>query len=357
MHLLFVASAVGPLGTGISGGVELNLLNLARALQERGHVVHIVAPAGSHTGAVPLVWEAEGLPPAFAQGETRHSPVILPQPSVLANLWEGARALQSQYDFIVNWGYDWLPLYLTRFFQTPILHVISMGSLLDHIDEAIAGVISAFPGTVAVHSQAQAGTFVGIEDLVILPCGMDLSAYTFCFEPENYLAWIGRIAPEKGLEDALAAAALANLPLYVLGRLQDPAYFAQIQADNPSAILKYCGFLPTDEMQSVLGKAKALLVTPKWIEAFGNVVVEALACGVPVIAYRRGGPSETVLDGLTGFLTPPDEPAALAAAIGKVDTIDRFRCRTHAEANYSLSAMADRFETWLKKLDNTEKKI
>ncbi|MBC7881709.1 MAG: glycosyltransferase family 4 protein [Anaerolineae bacterium] len=357
MRLLFVASAVGPLGTGIAGGVELNLLNLAHALQARGHVVHIVAPAGSRTGEIPLVWQAQGLPPAFAQGETRDSPVILPQPSVLANLWEGARALQNDYDLIVNWGYDWLPLYLTRFFQTPVLHVISMGSLLDHIDSAIAQVLSDCPGTVAVHSQAQAETFVGIENLVILPCGMDLSAYTFCSKPENYLVWIGRIAPEKGLEDALAAAALAKLPLYVLGRLQDPGYFAQIQADNPGAILKYCGFLPTDEMQSVVGKAKALLVTPKWIEAFGNVVVEALACGVPVIAYRRGGPAETVLDAITGFLTPPDDPSALVAAIAKLDTIDRARCRAHAEENYTLSVMTDRFETWFRKLDKSQKPI
>jgi UDP-glucose:tetrahydrobiopterin glucosyltransferase len=352
MRLLFVGSAVGPLGTGIAGGVELNLLNLAGALHRRGHTVHLAAPAGSRTGMLPLVIEADGLPPAFAQHEERTAPVILPQPSLLAALWEGARACQHRYDLVVNWGYDWLPLYLTPFFERPLLHVISMGSLLQSIDTQLVRVLERAPGTVAVHSHAQAETFapaLGPEDFVVLPCGMDLCAYRFRPEGDACLAWVGRIAPEKGLEDALAAAALAGLPLHVLGRMQDEVYFERARALHPRANVHYRGFLPTDAMQEALGHARALLLTPKWVEAFGNVVVEALACGVPVVSYRRGGPAETILDGITGFLTPPDDPRSLAEAVARVGALDRARCRAHAEAHYSLGRMADRFEEWFRR--------
>jgi UDP-glucose:tetrahydrobiopterin glucosyltransferase len=82
------------------------------------------------------------------------------------------------------------------------------------------------------------------------------------------------------------------------------------------------------------------------VEAFGNVAIEALACGVPVIAYRRGGPAEIVRDGETGFLVEPDRVTGLVEAIERLDKIDRYTCRQQAEEEYSLSAMGDRVEAW-----------
>ncbi len=81
--------------------------------------------------------------------------------------------------------------------------------------------------------------------------------------------------------------------------------------------------MATKELQEELGKCKALLMTPRWIEAFGNVAIEALACGVPIIAYDRGGPSEIVKHGHTGFLVEPDSITGLVAAIDKIEQIDR----------------------------------
>jgi UDP-glucose:tetrahydrobiopterin glucosyltransferase len=87
-------------------------------------------------------------------------------------------------------------------------------------------------------------------------------------------------------------------------------------------------------------------MTPRWVEAFGNVAIEALACGVPVIAYRRGGPTEIVQDGKTGWLVEPDSVTGLVEAIAQSDLIDRRLCRQQAEAEYSLTAMGDRLEQW-----------
>ena len=90
-------------------------------------------------------------------------------------------------------------------------------------------------------------------------------------------------------------------------------------------------------------------MTPKWVEAFGNVAIEALACGVPVVAYGRGGPLEIIEDGVTGYLVKPDSVDGLVAAIAQLPRIDRATCRAQAEAKYSLAAMGERTEAWLRK--------
>ena len=91
-------------------------------------------------------------------------------------------------------------------------------------------------------------------------------------------------------------------------------------------------------------------MTPRWVEAFGNVAIEALACGVPVIAYRRGGPAEIITDGKTGFLVEPDSVAGLVEAIGKLSEIDRADCRHAAETVFSQSAWGDVIESWFYRL-------
>jgi len=104
--------------------------------------------------------------------------------------------------------------------------------------------------------------------------------------------------------------------------------------------------LPTDELQAVIGGCVAVLMTPKWVEAFGNVAIEAMACGVPVIAYRRGGPAEIVIDGETGFLVEPDDVAGLIDAVRRVDEINRAMCRQQVQARYSTEALAERVDAW-----------
>jgi len=353
MRLLFVSTPVGPLGSGIGGGVELNLLNLAQALVKRGEEVTLIAPAGSGPAcsARGLVCiEVPGTPPELAQNQTREEAIVLADPSLLTNLWQKVRVLESEYDLIVNWGYDWLPFYLTSFFSRPIAHIVSMGSLSDAVDGRLAHVIAHFPGTVAVHTQTQAQTFPFAQDLVVLPCGMDLTQYEFNPKPQSRLAWVGRITPEKGLEDALAVAAKAHKPLDIMGYVQDEPYYQRCLASYPQAEVTFHGFLPTSQMQAILRESQALLITPKWVEAFGNVAVEALACGVPVLAYDRGGPQEITLDGITGFVTPADDIEAMVEALGCIELIDRAQCRSRAEQEFSLDAMTRRFSNWFKQI-------
>jgi len=348
LKLLFVSTPVGALGTGIGGGVELSLYNIAQEMLRRRHSLQILAPVGSKA-QLPIV-EIPGNLQIIAQSQERDTPIIMPDKSVLANMWEYARYIQGEYDLIVNFAYDWLPFYLTPFFNSPIAHFVSMGSLSEAMDEIIKEVEYRFPGTIGFYTPSQAATFALNSQCACLSSGIDLSLYEFCPQPDNYLAWLGRIAPEKALEDAVEAAQIANIPLKIMGKMQDEAYWQKICASYPDAPIEYLGFLSTSDMQQQLRSCKALLMTPRWIEAFGNVAIEALACGVPVIAYRRGGPAEIVQDGETGFLVEPDSVEGLVNAIAQLHQINRSTCRQSAESKYSLQALGDRFEDWFRKI-------
>ena len=345
LKILLISSPIGCLGTGSGGGVELTLKNIATQLIQRGHTIKIVAALGSTAWGMPLI-EIAGNSQTSAQTLGRDEPIIIPAASVLANMWEYARTVQSEYDLIVNFAYDWLPFYLTPFFNCPIAHLVSMGSLTEAMDRIIEQIAIQFPSTIGVHSKAQAQTFSFAEHCRCLGNGIDLSLYDFCAEPAPWAAWVGRIAPEKGLEDAVAASGITGIGLKIMGFVENQAYWQQIVQDNLDAPIQYEGFLPTDELQKRLRLCRALLMTPRWLEAFGNVAIEALACGVPVIAYRRGGPAEIVEDGKTGFLVEPDSVEGLVEALGKLDTIDRHACRQRVESEYSNQAMGDRIEQW-----------
>ncbi|MCY7323157.1 MAG: glycosyltransferase family 4 protein [Phormidesmis sp. CAN_BIN36] len=345
LRLLLLSTSVGALGSGLGGGVELTLKNIAQALKQQGHQVTLVAPANSVLEGVSLV-TISGKLVITAQTEERSASISLPPNSVLGNIWDYAHQVEHEYDLLVNFAYDWLPFYLTPFFKRPIAHLVSMGSLTDAMDQIIEQIAVEFPGTIAVHSRAQAETFWFADRCRNIQNGFDLSLYEFCDRPKRQLAWVGRIAPEKGLEDAVAAAQIVGIPLKIWGLIQDKAYWNQICDDYPDVTIAYCGFLPTSELQQNLGQSQALLMTPRWVEAFGNVAIEALACGVPVIAYSRGGPAEIVRDGETGWLVEPDSVDGLVNAIAQLERLDRRACRRQAEAEYSLEAMSDRLEAW-----------
>lgn len=349
LKILFLSTSVGALGSGGGGGVELTVQNLAQELSSRGHQIEVVAPHGSWLTNIKVTTILGNLQ-VPVQTQSRDVATCLPNNSVLANMWDYARQVQEQFDLMVNFAFDWLPFYLTPFFANPVAHFISMGSMTDASDRIMERIIERYPNTFGVYSQAQADTFAFAQQCQVLGSAIDLSLYQFNHYPGKSVAWLGRIAPEKALEDALAAAKLTNTPLKIMGRIQDQEYWQKICANFPDTPLKYLGFLDTKKLQQELGQCRALLMTPRWIEAFGNVAIEALACGVPIIAYCRGGPSEIVRDGQTGFLVEPDNVAALARAINEISQIDRLACRQQAETEYSLTALGDRFEAWFQQI-------
>ena len=352
MKLLVVATPLGPLGSGRGGGVELTLSSLVAGLLSRGHRLTVLAAEGSQLPAACAaadLWTCSGTPQASVQHEQRQAPVTMPADGLLPRFWRRvlAEGPVAGFEAVINLAYDWLPLWLTPTAPLPIFHLVSMGSVNAAMDQAIAELAAWDQRRLAFHSRAQAADFALPQPPIVVGNGFDLAAYAFCAEPEPLLGWAGRVAPEKGLEDAAAAAARLGLPLAVWGLVEDAAYAAAVEASVPAGTLQWRGFLATDALQRELGCCLALLNTPKWNEAYGNVVVEAMACGVPVVAYRRGGPGELVQPGVNGVLVAPDDVAALAAAVPQAAAIDRRACRQWVEANASREALAERVEAWL----------
>ncbi len=345
-RVLLLSTPIGTLGSGAGGGVELTIAATARALQRRGHHVTVVAPEGSVLDGVPVIG-VPGVPPPSAQHLDRDTPVALPAGSVLAGMCATVRERQDHWDVAINYAYDWLPLWTTAWLTKPLLHVVGMGSLLDVVDEAITVALAHRPGGVAVHTRAQAATFPFGDQLRVIGNGLDLDRYRPVLEvAEPRLGWVARISPEKGLDDAIAAAQAVGLPLHVWGFVEDPHHWQAVLDRFGADAVRHHGFLPTDELQAALGTCTAMLATHRWEEAFGNVVAEAQACGVPVVTYDRGGPAELVRDGVTGFVTPPDDVDGLVAALNRIDRIDRAACRRHAEETFSLDALGARVEAW-----------
>ena len=353
MRLLIVSTPVGCLGSGRGGGVELTLVGLVAGLLERGHAITVLAGEGSRLPVgceAAQLWCEAGVDQPSWQHQRPDAPVAIPADALLGRLWRRALAEQHRFDCLLNLAYDWLPLWLTPHAATPLAHLVSMGSVGEAMDGVIAEIACSHPRHLAFHTAAQAADFRLQEAPILLGNGFDLERYHFNPEPEALLGWAGRIAPEKGLEDAAAVAARLGMPLAVWGVREDAAYAERVEAAVPPGTLQWRGFLPTTELQAALGQCSALLNTPKWNEAFGNVVVEAMACGVPVAAYARGGPAELVQEGVNGALARPDDLGALALAVVRALDVPRAACRTWAEQHCSRAAFSGRVEAWLQGL-------
>jgi len=349
MSVLIISTPVGPIGSGLGGGVELTIRNIAHGLDLLGHHVEVVAPTGSvSVGAATHC--IDGTLEQPVQFVERSAPIVVPgSDAVLFRMWTYVREHAADHDVVLNMAYDALPFGEGSTLSTPIAHLVSMGSITDAMDAVIDAVLVERPATVAMHSRAQAATFSHGANATVVGSGIDLDRYVFRKDSadDGRLAFVGRIAPEKGFGDAVEVALVTGRPLHVWGYLQDEECWRSALARFPAAEVHYRGFVSADLLQEGLGGCAALVMTSKWIEAFGNVAIEALACGVPVVAYDRGGPAEIVVDGATGFLVPPDDTTAVARAVGRLGEVSRANCRARAEAEFSTLAFARRVENWL----------
>ncbi len=246
----------------------------------------------------------------------------------IAHVFERA----DEFDLIHN-GFDFLPLTYSGLVDTPVLTTIHGFS-----SPRILPVYERYNATTAYVAISDADRHPSLDYLATIHHGIDTDAFSLHPSPGGYLLFFGRIHPDKGTAEAIDVAAAAGMPLVIAGIVQDEQYFdEQVAPRVDGERVTFVGAVPAGERSELLGGADALLHPIRFDEPFGYSVVEAMACGTPVIAFRRGSMEELIEDGTTGFLAEDVDQAVAAVdrAAGSRPCRDPrpgggpVRCRAH----------------------------
>ena len=171
--------------------------------------------------------------------------------------------------------------------------------------------------------------------------GLPAHLYTYHSQPQGYLAFLGRISPEKRPDHAIEVAKRTGLPLRIAAKV-DPAdlqYFrCEIEPLLDHPLIEFIGEISDAQKNDFVGNALALVCPYDWPEPFGLVLIEALACGTPVLAYRRGSIPEIIEHGITGFVS--ENLSEMVAAVDQLGQIDRRRCRASFDQRFTADRMA-----------------
>jgi glycosyltransferase involved in cell wall biosynthesis len=354
MKIAIMAPLVTAIREPQRGGSQAFVSDLARGLAGRGHDVHVYAASGSQipgaevidTGIDPqslagTLYRASG-PAAGEPGEDGAAAAAAE--SAFTTAYTAMRA--TRYDVIHNHAFDAPAVRLATALAAPVVHTLHLPP-----DRAVSAALrgAARDGrrpAVAAVSDFQAGAWRRV-----VPVDAILPPYP----PTGVIAWsgaagrgalyAGRLSPEKGAAEAIEIARAAGMPIDVYGDVYDPAYSREQIGPrrNWPGVSVHPG-VPRALLWEAMAGAAVVLYPARWDEPFGMAAAEAQACGTPVVAFRRGGLSEVIMDGVTGLLVRPDDVGAAAEAVPKAAGLSRAACRKHAEGRLDLELSLDAHE-------------
>jgi len=335
MRIAQVAPLFEAVPPQLYGGTERVVSHLTEELVRRGHDVTLFASGDSQTAAT----LAPVIPRAMRLGSANRDLMLVD----LIRELDLAFTRAGDFD-VIHCHVDYLAFPFGSLVRTPTVHTLhgrqdlefqpalyrhfartSLVSISDAQREPLRDLDLAWAGTV-YH-------------------GLPLEGYPYASQDRGYLAFLGRIAPEKQPDLAIEIARRAGVPLKIAAKVDavDREYFERVVApllDDP--LVEFIGEIREAEKAAFLGGARALLFPIDWPEPFGLVMIEAMACGTPIIARSCGSVPEIVVPGRTGFVG--ETLVEMVDAVKRLDEIDRADCRKHVESHFTVSHMADGYE-------------
>jgi glycosyltransferase involved in cell wall biosynthesis len=242
----------------------------------------------------------------------------------------------DEFDLIHN-HFDFLPLSYSGLVETPVVTTIHGFS-----SPRILPVFEKYNKRTYYVSISDADRSPHLDYVATVHHGIPLDEFTLRSDSDGYLLFFGRIHPEKGTADAIEVARRAGRPLVIAGIIQDQHYFDREVAPHVDGDrVRYLGPVGSEKRSEVLGGADALLHLIHFDEPFGLSMIEAMACGVPVIAIGRGSVPEIVVNGETGFIVTDRDTAV--AAVERIDAVGRAAVRKHVETRFSVDRMTEAY--------------
>ena len=319
------------------GGIEAMVDLLCEGLVDRGHNVTLFAAPGSRSAARVRTFS-----------QTSHPDVIgtsLHESDHVACAWdaiEQAAALGEPFD-VVHDHSGFTALAMADRLDVPVVHTIhgpftgeTARFYERHGDKA---------RLVAISRSQAASAPPRVQITAVVPNPIRVHDWPLRSDKDDYLLWIGRMDPVKGADRAIEVARLAGRHLVLAGPVQpgQEQYFAErVSPHLDGDRVRYVGEVGGLVKQRLFANAAALLMPVRWREPFGMVMVEALACGTPVIAFPEGAASEIVIDGENGWLVADE--VEMARAVAKLGSIDPLRCRADVAARYGIAVTASGYE-------------
>jgi glycosyltransferase involved in cell wall biosynthesis len=305
------------------GGTEGVVDCLARGLQAAGEDVVLFA-TGDSTCQVPRQWAYDHpqAPMGLDVAEARHL----------------VRAYQALADRDVIHDHTLLGPFFAG--GNPSVVTTNHGPFTSELREIYGAVAHRVP--IIAISRSQRAEAPELPIAAVIHHGIDPEAFPVGTGGGGYLLFLGRMTPEKGVHRAIEVARRVGLPLVIAAKMREPdehRYFAECVEPHLRPGIDYVGEVHQDDKLALLGGARALLNPITWAEPFGLVMVEALACGTPVLTFPNGAAPEIVEHGRTGFHCR--DVQSMAAAVQQIDLLDRADCRAAVEGHFSSRRMVD----------------
>lgn len=345
MKILILGSVALPVPPPLQGGTERVAYWQARGLAARGHAVTLVAARGSRPDpSYALVQIGEGdtislvgshpLRLAESSRNLRKEAVYLAQ--VAQYLLDHGK----EYDVILNnmraGEAYFIPL--AKSLGVPFTTVMHLPIFAE-----LAELFRQYHTPVITISNAQRREFSDLSYAGTVYNGVDMKDFSFEKTSGVYLLMMGSIAPHKNQSAGIAVASALGMKLVIAGKIGNPGYYdKEIAPHIDGKNIRVIGEIGMEEKVTLYSHAKALLFPVLWEEPFGLVMIEAMACGTPVVAFGRGAVPEVVIDGKTGFIV--DGEKEMIDAVKKIDQIDRVACRRHVEDNFTNEKMIEALE-------------